>query len=128
MQKLMFVSKYAMMKQVYGTEFDVTKRTVVSTILSGGDELICVFPIVDQKNVVLQTKNGMFLKFALDEVPLKKKAAVGVRGMKLTAPDHLEQVYFLSEGADQSVEYNGRNVDLSRLRAAKRDTKGSKLR
>lgn len=128
MQKLMFVSKYAMMKQVYGTEFDVTKRTVASTMLSPGDELICVCPMTDQKLAVLQTKGGMFLKFMIDEVPQKKKAAVGVRGMKLAPQDHLESVYFLSDGDPSVIEINGRRVELNRLKTARRDTKGTKLR
>ncbi|MCR4685091.1 MAG: DNA topoisomerase 4 subunit A [Lachnospiraceae bacterium] len=128
MQKLMFVSKYAMMKQVYGTEFDVTKRTVAATMLSGGDELLCVCPMIDQKQVVLQTKTGMFLRFHIDEVPQKKKAAVGVRGMKLAVHDEVEQVHFLSDDTPTVIEYKGRNVELNRLKIAKRDTKGSKLR
>ncbi|MCR5268321.1 MAG: DNA topoisomerase 4 subunit A [Lachnospiraceae bacterium] len=128
MQKLMFVSKHAMMKQVYGTEFDVTKRTVAATMLSGGDELLCVCPMTEQKQVVLQTKGGIFLRFNIDEVPQKKKAAVGVRGMKLAAHDEVEYVHFLTDGVDSTIEYKGRKVELSRLKIAKRDTKGSKLR
>ncbi|MCR5222444.1 MAG: DNA topoisomerase 4 subunit A [Lachnospiraceae bacterium] len=128
MQKLMFVSKYAMMKQVYGTEFDVTKRTVAATMLSPGDELICVCPIVNQKFAVLQTKGGMFLKFMIDEVPQKKKAAVGVRGMKLAPKDELEEVYFVEEGVLTTGTYNGREIELNRLKLARRDTKGTKMR
>jgi len=128
MQKLMFVSKNAMMKQVYGTEFDVTKRTVVATMLSDNDQLLCICPIQDQKNVVLKSADGMFLKFAIDEVPVKKKAAVGVRGMKLAGKDCLDEVYFLVNGETQVIEVNGKSVELNRLKLAKRDTKGTKLR
>ncbi|MBR6452222.1 MAG: DNA topoisomerase 4 subunit A [Lachnospiraceae bacterium] len=128
MQKLMFVSKYAMMKQVYGTEFDVTKRTVASTMLSDGDEVIAICPVTDQRHVVLQTVNGMFLKFMIDEVPTKKKAAVGVRGMKLAPQDFLDQVYFLSEGDAATASYGSRIVELNRLKLAKRDTKGTRIR
>ncbi len=128
MQKLMFVSKYAMMKQVYGTEFDVTKRTVAATMLGPNDELICVCPMTDQRYAVLQTKNGMFLRFMVDEIPQKKKAAVGVRGMKLAPQDALEAVYFFNENNPTTIEAGGRSVELNRLKIAKRDTKGTKLR
>ena len=57
-----------MFKQVYGTEFDVIKRTVAATSLLEGDEVITVFPVTDQKYVVLQTEFEVFLKFELDEV------------------------------------------------------------
>lgn len=128
MQKLMFVSGFAMMKQVYGTEFDVKKRTVAATVLSEGDKLLCVAPMQDEKNVVLRTKGGIFLKFAIDEVPVKKKAAVGVRGMKLSQGDCLEAVYFLRNGVEQTVEVHQKTVELNKLKPAKRDTKGTKLR
>ncbi|MCR5686755.1 MAG: DNA topoisomerase 4 subunit A [Lachnospiraceae bacterium] len=128
MQKLMFGTRKGMFKQVYGTEFDVIKRTVAATSLLDGDELITVFPVTEQKFVVLQTEFDVFLKFALDEIPVKKKGAVGVRAIKLTGSDHVENVYYLYENDDTMVTVGNREVLLSRLRTAGRDTKGSKLR
>lgn len=128
MQKLVFATKKSMLKLVYGTEFDVTKRTVVATGLSEGDELISISPIVDQKNIVLQTKNGMFLKFSLDEIPAKKKGAVGVRGLKLSDNDEVEAVYFLKNGVEQTTEIKDKLIELNKLKLGKRDTKGTKLR
>ena len=43
--------------------------------------------IVSNQIVVLQTQNGIFLRFKLNEVPEKKKGAVGVRGIKLGEDD-----------------------------------------
>lgn len=128
MQKLVFATKKSMLKQVFGTEFDVTKRTVAATGLSDGDEVISISPVVDQRNVVLQTKDGMFLKFALDEIPVKKKGAVGVRGMKLSGSDEVEAVYFLKNGVEQTTEIKEKQVELNKLKLGKRDTKGTKLR
>ena len=129
LQKLMFGTKKGMFKQVYGSEFDVIKRTVAATGLNDDDELITVFPITEQKYVVLQTAFDVFLKFELDEVPLKKKGAIGVRAIKLSGTDHIEHVYYLNpENDDTIVKVGNRDVLLSRLKAARRDTKGSKLR
>jgi DNA gyrase subunit A len=61
-------------------------------------------------------------------VPVKKKGAVGVRAIKLTGNDHVNEVYYLFEQDDTTVEVGSREVLLSRLKAARRDTKGSKLR
>ncbi len=83
---------------------------------------------MNQKFAVLQTKGGMFLKFMIDEVPQKKKAAVGVRGMKLAPKDELEEVYFVEEGVLTTGTYNGREIELNRLKLARRDTKGTKMR
>ncbi|MCR5673318.1 MAG: DNA topoisomerase 4 subunit A [Lachnospiraceae bacterium] len=128
MQKLMFGTRKGMFKQVYGSEFDVIKRTVAATGLLDDDEVITVFPVTDQKYVVLQTQFDVFLKFELDEIPVKKKGAIGVRAIKLTGNDRIENVYYLFEEDDTTVRVGNRDVLLSRLKAAKRDTKGSKLR
>lgn len=128
LEKLMFGTKKGMFKQVYGTEFDVTKRTVAASGLGDGDEIVSIVPIVDQKSVVIRTKFDVFLKFNLDEIPEKKKGAVGVRAIKLTGNDYIENVYYLKDGDGTTVEVGSRIVSLSRLKTAKRDTKGSKLR
>ena len=128
MQKLMFGTKKGMFKQVYGSEFDVIKRTVAATGLLDDDEVITVFPVTDQKYVVLRTEYDVFLKFEIDEVPLKKKGAIGVRAIKLTGNDRVSEVYYLFETDDTCVKVGNRDVLLSRLKAARRDTKGSKLR
>lgn len=127
-QKLMFTSKLGMMKQVYGTEFDVIKRTVVATSLGDGDEVTSIVPMADYRNVVLRTNQGYFLKFAVDEVPVKKKNAIGVRGIKLSNDDFIEEVYYTKNGDEQAVTVGSRIVELSKLKLNKRDTKGNKLR
>ncbi|MBQ6129886.1 MAG: DNA topoisomerase, partial [Lachnospiraceae bacterium] len=128
LQKLMFGTKKGMFKQVYGSEFDVIKRTVAATGLLEDDEVITVFPVTDQKYVVLQTEFDVFLKFETDEIPVKKKGAVGVRAIKLTGNDRVSNVYYIGEEDDTMVEVGNRQILLSRLKAARRDTKGSKLR
>lgn len=78
--------------------------------------------------VVLQTENGVFLRFSLKEIPEKKKGAVGVRGIKLAAGDFITHVYVLDAGDNMIVDYKGREVALRKLKTAKRDTKGTKVR
>ena len=128
MQKLCFATKRSMLKHVYGTEFDITKRSVAATGLNDDDEVVAVFPIIDEKNVVLRTRDGYFLKFPLDDIPLKKKGAVGVRGMKLTGTDEVTDVYPLKNGVEQVVEIGGRRIELNKLKLARRDAKGTKVR
>ena len=78
--------------------------------------------------VVLQTRNGYFLRFSLKEIPEKKRGAIGVRAIKLTEGDYVEQVYLLDAGDKQTVLYQGKEVELRKLRTAKRDTRGTKIR
>ena len=125
--RVIFATRQSMLKVVDGGEFDVSKRTVASTKLQDGDEVVNVTVLNDQKEIVLQSAEGFFLKFSLDEIPEKKKGAVGVRGMKLGPKDFVENVYFTGIWA-KTIEYKGKQVELSRLKAGKRDTKGTKIR
>ena len=125
---LMFATKQGMIKKVEGTEFQVIKRTIVAAKLQDEDELISVQLIHPNQQVILQTKEGYFLKFAADEVAEKKKAAVGVRGIKLKKNDELEQVYLIEEGQESTIRYGERDLYLNRLKLAKRGGMGTKAR
>ena len=126
--KLLFATAQGMIKRVDGSEFQVAKRTIVATKLQDEDTLVDVKVVTENQNVVLQTKNGYFLRFTAAEVPEKKKAAVGVRGIRLQKKDELEQVYLFEEGTETKVDYGEKQVTLNRLKLAKRDGMGTKTR
>lgn len=80
------------------------------------------------KMVVLQTKDGVFLRFKLNEIPSKHKGAVGVRAIKLNADDEIDKVYIVGFGDKGTIDYHNKTVELMKLKLARRDTKGTKLR
>ncbi len=125
---LTFVTEQAMIKQVQGNEFDVTKRTIAATKLQDGDKVIAVHAATERSHVVLASKTGFFLRFPVSEVPLKKKTAIGVRGMKLSEGDVLESVYWIEGGECPEVMYNDKPVYINKLRIGSRDSKGTKAR
>ncbi len=127
-QKLIFVTKNGYIKMVEGTEFDVSKLTVAGTKLEENDRLLCVHEAHFQAGCVLVTKNSMVLRIQEDEIPLQKKNARGVIGIRLADGDEVIQVFFLEDGAQTEAEINGRNVSLNRLKVAARGGKGSKIR
>lgn len=126
--QLIFVTKTGMMKLVDGGEFDVLKKSVSATKLLEQDEVLHVSVLKEIKQIVLQTKEGYFLRFPVEEIPVKKKTAVGVRGLKMTDKDYLEAVYFLQSGQDTVVTYKNKKIELNKLKPGKRDTKGTKVR
>lgn len=126
--RMLFVTRQSMMKVVDGGEFDVAKRTVAATKLQAEDEVVNVAVLNEQKNIVLQSKDGYFLRFSLEEIPEKKKSAVGVRGMKLPENDYIEAVYYTQNAVEQTIEYKGKTVELNKLKPGRRDTKGVKIR
>lgn len=125
---LLFATAQGMIKRVDGAEFLVSKRTIAATKLQEGDTLAAVKVISEGQNVVLQTKNGYFLRFRASEVPEKKKAAVGVRGIRLQKKDQLENAYLFEDGTETKVTYGEKSVTLNRLKPAKRDGMGTKTR
>ena len=128
--KLLFVSAAGMVKLVDGSEFDVVKRTIAATKLSSEeDRLILAEVCQEQEYVVLQTKNGVFLRFLTSEVPEKKKAAVGVRGIRMAEDDAVEHAYLLASRMDYTITYHDKEISLTaKIKLAKRDTKGTKIR
>ncbi|HIS27338.1 MAG TPA: DNA topoisomerase 4 subunit A [Candidatus Pullilachnospira intestinigallinarum] len=127
--QMLFVTRSGMVKRVEGSEFDVVKRTIASTKLAEGDALILAEPCDAPDSLVLQSRDGYFLKFAREEVPVQKKAAMGVRGMKLSGQDSLEHAYLLEARMDYSITYKEKTIVLnSKIRMGKRDTKGTKIR
>ena len=126
--QLLFATAQGMIKKVDGREFQVSKRTTAATKLQEEDALVSVQVITENQHIVLQTRNGYFLRFPATEVPEKKKAAIGVRGIRLQKKDVLENVYLFQEGTETKVTYGKKTVTLNRLKTAKRDGTGTKTR
>ena len=124
--RMLFGTKYAMIKVVDGMEFVVAKKTPAATKLGEEDEVLTVCPLEENDTLVMATKKDMFLRIDCAQIPQKKKGAVGVRGMKLAAGDELKSIHVLHEGEEKEVEVKGKPVALHRLHVGNRDTKGVK--
>ena len=124
--RILFGTKYAMIKVVDGMEFVVAKKTTAATKLGEEDEVLTVCPLEENDTLVMATKKDMFLRIDCAQIPQKKKGAVGVRGMKLAAGDELKSIHVLHEGEEKEVEVKGKPVALHRLHVGNRDTKGVK--
>ena len=108
-----------MVKQVPGEEFETNNRMVAATKLQEEDSVVSVTMINGETDVVLQTTNGTFLRFPLEEISVLKKAS------SLAKNEELETVYLIGE--NPIIDYKGKEVHLNRLKLAKRDGKGSKV-
>ena len=124
--RMLFGTKYAMIKVVDGMEFVVAKKTTAATKLGEEDEVLTVCPLEENDTLVMATKKDMFLRIDCAQIPQKKKGAVGVRGMKLAAGDELKSIHVLHEGEEKEVEVKGKPVAMHRLHVGNRDTTGVK--
>ncbi len=127
--RLLFVTKKAMAKIVDGSEFDVSKKTIAATKLGDDDELLTIMTVGDfERQVLLQTADGYLLRFSIDEIPEKKKAAIGVRAMKLGAKDCVENVFLMNFADERTFSYGNKEIALTSVKLTGRDAKGTKIR
>ena len=126
--QLLFVTRASMCKLVEGTEFDVAKRTIAATKLAQDDELVFVGSAGEMEQVVFQSNGGYFLRFLKQEISTARRAALGVRGMKLAQEDYVEHAYLLSGHQEYAISYHDREYPLNKVRLGKRDTRGIKPR
>ena len=132
---LLFVTAASMVKLVDGAEFIVQKKTVAATKLAEGDTLTAVRIVsakesITNAQIIMQSEEGYFLRFPLEEVTRKKKGAIGIRGMKLQEQDHVKHIYLtgVEEEDTPSIIYKENELVFSKIRLMGRDGKGVKVR
>ena len=126
--KFLFVTKQGMIKVVDGSEFQAGKRMIVASKLQEGDKIAAIRILTPDQNIVFMTEHEYLLRISAEDVPEKKKGAVGVRGMKLQKDDLIEEVHLFEEGTEQKVMFHEKEITLNRLKLAKRDGIGTKMR
>ena len=132
---LLFVTASSMIKLVDGAEFIVQKKTVASTKLAKGDTLASVRIVrakegIANAQIIMQSEEGYFLRFPLEEVTRKKKGAIGIRGMKLQEEDRIKHIYLtgVEEEDTPSIIYKEKELVFNKIRLMGRDGKGVKVR
>ena len=132
---LLFVTAASMVKLVDGAEFIVQKKTVAATKLAEGDTLTAVRIVsakesITNAQIIMQSEEGYFLRFPLEEVTRRKKGAIGIRGMKLQEQDHVKHIYLtgVEEEDTPSIIYKEKELVFSKIRLMGRDGKGVKVR
>ena len=132
---LLFVTAASMVKLVDGAEFIVQKKTVAATKLAEGDTLTAVRIVsakesITNAQIIMQSEEGYFLRFPLEEVTRKTKGAIGIRGMKLQEQDHVKHIYLtgVEEEDTPSIIYKEKELVFSKIRLMGRDGKGVKVR
>ncbi|MCQ2535713.1 MAG: DNA topoisomerase 4 subunit A [Lachnospiraceae bacterium] len=125
-KKILFGNSSGYIKVVDGSEFDVAKKTTAATKLSDNETVIIVKPLNGDETLIMESSDRNFLRIVCAEIPEKKKAAAGVRGIKLSSGASCQAMYVLGSGEDKVVSVKGQDIHLNRLHIGNRDTKGTK--
>ncbi|MBQ4640629.1 MAG: DNA topoisomerase 4 subunit A [Clostridia bacterium] len=89
MGDLLFFTKSGQVKRTAAAEYDIRRSKFAAVNLKGDDRLLSVCQEEDGADILLITRLGMCIRFAMDTVPQMGRVSAGVRGIKLDAGDEV---------------------------------------
>ena len=129
--QLLFVTKYGLIKQVSGVEFDTNRAVVNTTKLEDGDKIVGLTALSAKEvmsghqKVVILTEKKLSLGFPLDEVPELKKTSKGVKAIALEKKDYVLYGTSLDQNTEEFT-FDGKTYNAKKVRNRKRAAKGQK--
>ncbi|MBQ6383036.1 MAG: DNA topoisomerase 4 subunit A [Clostridia bacterium] len=97
---LLFFTRRGLIKRTPAAEYDVRSRRYPAVTLKKGDSLLSVSLAAQQADkpgdLLLLTRQGMSIRFSLDEVPVQGRTASGVKAVSPDADDEVVFASFLS--------------------------------
>jgi len=124
--RVFMATKLGQVKLIQGTELLSSVRTIAATKLLENDSVIMAGMADTCDTVFLLSGMGMYIRFTLSEVPEMKKAAVGVRGIRLAEGDEVTAAYLLGGQGEFAIDYNGKKLTPGRVKISKRGGKGTR--
>ncbi len=107
MPDYLFITKQGVVKRSAATEYDVRSRKFAAVNIKKGDELLCVLPAATKDDVLMLTRSGMCIRFALDTIPAQGRVSAGVKCMQVEDGD--EVIYATQLGdTEQMVLFSER--------------------
>ena len=125
--QILFTTKNGFVKVVPCKEFLTNRKTIVATKLNKDDKIISIIDNIETQ-LVIQSKNGLFIRFPIDEIPKMKKTSIGVQGIKLKNNDEVTNVYSVQSRNIPSISVNNKEISLSKVKLVKRGGVGTKIR
>ena len=85
----LFFTKQGMVKRTAAKEYDVRSKRFTAVNIKEGDSLLCVLPAATRDDLLLVTRGGVCIRFALETVPTQGRASTGVRAMQVEEGDQV---------------------------------------
>ena len=86
---LLFLTKQGMVKRTAAKDYDVRSKKFVAVNVKDGDELLQVMWLDTRDDLLLLSRSGMCIRFALDSVPTQGRISAGVKAMILDEDDQV---------------------------------------
>ncbi len=131
--QLLFVTKSGYVKLVSGTEFETNRTCITSTKLEEEDMLVCALQVTveetldNDRNVIIATKNKLYLAFPLNQISELKKTSKGLKGITLAKDDYVEYVKVITPDIE-NIEFDGKRYNIKKIKVKNRNEIPSKLK
>ena len=83
----LFVTKQGMIKRTAAADYDVRSKKFAAVTLKKDDELFAVLPAATRDDVLMFSRSGMCIRFALDTIPTQGRVSAGVKCMQVDDND-----------------------------------------
>jgi len=127
--EIFFVTQLGTVKRTSMKDFShITVKGKYAIKLASSDSLIETFHVVDGDDVVIVTKNGMIIRFGVNDVRVMSRIAAGVRGIKLLDGDEVVSADRCNADDNRIViltmHGRGKTISTNSIRKIKRGGKG----
>ena len=95
------MTKQGLIKRTAARDYDVRSKKFAAVNLKKGDGLLAVLPAATMDDLLMLSRSGMCIRFALDTVPTQGRASAGVKAMQLDLDD--EVIWCGQLGGQQEV-------------------------
>lgn len=105
------------------------KYAIKAVKLASSDSLIRTFPVTDNDDIIIITRNGMIIRFSVDDVRVMSRIAAGVRGIRLLEGDKVVSADRYDAGNGNrtiilTLHGRGKTISTKSIRKIKRGGKG----
>lgn len=127
-RSVVLLSKNGVIKRTLGDNFVKIRCTGIRAVgLNDGDELVFCAVCNENNSIVIATKNGMGIRFKVEEVRSMGRQAAGVRGIRLKKGDEVVGMEVICDDRDLLFATSrgyGKRTDIQDFRVAHRGGQG----
>ena len=89
MPDFLFVTKQGMIKRTAAADYDVRSKKFAAVNIKKDDALLAVLPAANRDDILMFSRSGMCIRFALDTVPTQGRVSAGVKCMQVDDGDEV---------------------------------------
>ncbi len=86
---LLFVTRQGMVKRTAAAEYDVRSKKFAAVTIKKDDSLLTILPAASRDDLLMFSRKGQCIRFALESIPVQGRAAAGVRCMQVDEDDEV---------------------------------------